>query len=166
MAEPLTDDEVARLAVFWAHAARAQLARLGKALNRLDNYPGRGEASPTVGDWWQVAAERHFALLAIAHVVKACSRLEALPRFPDADLFTYLRHYAEHWEDPSGRAGRTLAEIRPEHTEEPIAFWPERFALHGVFSDDLDAWLAEVDRVARSTDGSGLPMPDPSTPLD
>lgn len=158
---------MAYAAIFWSHVAQVQVARLRDAWNRLDRDLSEADDPPTIGDWWQSNAERHYLLLAIAHLAKACDRLTTLPRLPDSDLLILLRHYAEHWEDPEGRSAKALATLRPQHASERITFTDDWFQLHGVDSRDLNRWLVDVERVARAlAEGDGPPLPDASTPLD
>lgn len=167
----VSDAAVCREAVFWSAIARFQLGRFHDALGDLHGATedarsyaeweesGRALEWQSVvdelgqpglfGQWWVMTAEYHFALLALAHVVKSVAALPDLPQFRDSELLKLLRDYREHWEDPTGRAGRGLADLRPGHDEEPFVFTKKWVMLHGLQDDDIFQWLRDVDEAAR-----------------
>ena len=158
------DQDLNFLAAAWAFTARTQLDRVQAFDDRLQTQP------VAVGESWQADADTHFAFLSLAHVVKICDRVPALPDFPDAETLVLLRNFVEHWEDPGGRSGRALnaRELDPLGVG---LVWSgaHRYiwgSSYGSVNSEVRAWLLEVDRVARSlVPDDEDPIQDPSDPL-
>lgn len=163
-----TDLDVPFLAAYWAHTARTLISRI-RDYESLLTGASAGTHPLTVADSWQWTADSHFALLSIAHVVKACDLAADLPRFPDAELLVLLRNFAEHWEEPNGRSGRALARVRLDKMTNGIIFideWDYLSGVDSIDSRDLDDWLVDVERAARSlATCQDDPLPNVTQPL-
>lgn len=161
-------------AIVWSSIAQSQLGRFADSLGNsqafeLDatfyrqwesdgrpaewrDYVSEMGRPGVQGDWWMLTAEYHFALLSLAHAVKAVDGLNdpAVPQFEESGLLLLLRNYHEHWEDPDGRSGSTLRNVRPEFKGEAIQFTKKWFVFHGISDSDLVRWLRTVGDSARA----------------
>lgn len=161
-------EDLCRVAVVWSSIAQSRLERLAVSLGHLQAFEAEANfyqqweeagrpaewqshvdeiGRPGIyGDWWMMTAEYHFALLSLAHVVKAVDALKdtSVPQFEKSELLRLLRNYQEHWEDPDGTSGSELKADRPGFAEEPIQFTKEWLVFQGISDDELLDWLRAV----------------------
>lgn len=167
MVLPPKDPDLPFLAAFWVHTARTLIARVQDFDRRL-YASARGEIEPlTVADGWQRDADTHFAFLSLAHVVKVCDMLPALPAFPDADVLVLLRNFAEHWDEPTGRSGRALKDREFDPWAVGNLFMGELQYLRSNPPSAVLVWLADVECAAHSIKPGDLePLPRTSELLE
>lgn len=159
------DPDLEFLAVFWAHTARTLIARV-RAFDECLAAQSPDDPGPlVVADSWQSIADTHFAFVSLVHVARVCDLVPELPGFPDAEILVLLRNFAEHWDDPGGRSGRTLSSRQFDQLGVGNLWLGAYRYIHGPGDEAVDAWLIEVDRVAHSLVTVEEPMPDPSDGL-
>lgn len=161
-----TDLDLPFRAVYWAHAALKAGARVREFDVRFLAGTQSGKVPLTVGDAWQRNADVHFCLVALAHVVKVCALLPALPTCPDGETLLLLRNFAEHWDDEHGRSGRALDERRFDPMAAGKLFVAEVEYMRDGLNPEVLRWLAEVNRAARALACDDQdPIPEPSDSL-
>ncbi len=91
-----------------------------RPLNKAGNYlmaPDVREctATLTLGEYWQVGADRYFLLHALAQVRKCVIALpdDDLPAARDMKVLRLLRDIDEHWEQLDGRSLQGCATATP-----------------------------------------------------
>lgn len=129
----------------WANLARWQIGRLEDAVGRYLTAQADGlfrttfeqggqppewrptyeeyTATLTLGEYWQMGAERYFLLHVLAQVRKCVVALpdDDLPAARDMKVLRLLRDIDEHWEQLDGRS---LQEMRDRDRDvRPGAMW-------------------------------------------
>ena len=106
----------------------------------------------SIGEYWQMGAERYFLIHALAQVRKCVLRLpdDGLPAVRDMKVLRLLRDIDEHWEQVE--EGRSLAEMRQiDNTVRAgmICYNNKHIWIGDVSTGELASWLFELDRAAR-----------------
>jgi hypothetical protein len=173
--------------VMWTHLAMWQTGRLEDAVDRYVTaqadgsfraaFGQRGQpaewrltyeestATMTLGEYWQMGAERYFLLHALAQVRKCVIALpdDHLPAVRDMTVLRLLRDIDEHWEQLDGRSLREMRDRNPD--ARPGAMWlnNKHIWVGDVDTVELVRWLTSVDEAVRersAADGSPISSAD------